>query len=73
MIEQTIGPDIRIIDSAEAVACRAKELLTETGMLNTTSETENPHLLVSDLPQKFSMLYRLFMGSEMPDVELVEV
>ena len=73
IIEETIGPEIRIIDSAEAVALRTRELLAESGLLNSTLKTYTPHLLVSDLPQKFSMLYQLFMGSEMPDVELVEV
>jgi glutamate racemase len=73
MIEKTIDPGIRIIDSAEAVARRAKELLKDSGMLNESTATATPHLLVSDLPQKFSMLYRLFMGAEMPDVELIDV
>ena len=73
VIAKTLGPDIRIIDSAEAVALRTKELLSESGRLNTSRKTAAPHLLVSDLPQKFSMLYQLFMGSELPDVELVEV
>jgi glutamate racemase len=73
VIEETIGSNIRIIDSAEAVALRTRELLLESGMLNTTGDASVPHLLVSDLPQKFSMLYQLFMGSELPDVELVEI
>ena len=73
VIEETVGPEITIIDSADAVALRTRELLTESGMLASTRNTIPPHLLVSDLPQKFSMLYQLFMDSEMPDVELVEV
>ncbi|NTW68599.1 MAG: glutamate racemase [Chlorobiaceae bacterium] len=73
VIAESIGPGIRIIDSAEAVAIKTKELLTESGLLNPAEEPSVPHLLVSDLPQKFSQLYQLFMGMEMPDVELVEV
>ena len=73
VIEETIGKEIRIIDSAEAVAYRTRELLSESGLLNHSTKTAIPHLLVSDLPQKFSMLYQLFMGSELPDVDLVEV
>ncbi len=73
VIEETIGTEISIIDSAEAVALRTRELLTESGLLTSSRKASAPHLLVSDLPQKFSMLYQLFMGSEMPDVELVEV
>ncbi len=73
VIEETVGPDIRIIDSAEAVALRTRELLLESGLLNPSVTSSVPHLLVSDLPQKFSMLYQLFMGTELPDVELVEV
>ena len=73
VIEETIGHGIRIIDSAEAVALRTKQLLTESELLNPVGKAYAPHLLVSDLPQKFSMLYQLFMGSDMPDVELIEV
>ncbi|MEI8185903.1 MAG: glutamate racemase [Chlorobiaceae bacterium] len=73
VIEETIGQGIRIIDSAEAVALRTKQLLTESELLNPDRKAYPPHLLVSDLPQKFSTLYQLFMGSELPDVELVEV
>ncbi|NTU97074.1 MAG: glutamate racemase [Chlorobiaceae bacterium] len=73
IIGETVGPAIHIIDSAEAVARRTRELLDESGLLNKTREQALPHLLVSDLPQKFSRIYKLFMGSELPDVELVEV
>jgi glutamate racemase len=73
MIEEITGPGIRIIDSAEAVACKAMELLSAAGLLNPGRVCALPHLLVSDLPQKFRELYRVFMGTELPDVELVEV
>jgi len=73
VIAETIGQEIRIIDSAEAVALRTKQLMTESELLNPAGTVGSPHLLVSDLPQKFSLLYQLFMGSELPDVELVEV
>jgi len=73
VIGETVGSGIRIIDSAEAVALRTSELLTESAMLNRSQKASVPHLLVSDLPQKFSNLYQLFMGSEQPDVDLVEV
>lgn len=73
MIESITGPSIRIIDSAEAVACQARELLSSEGLLHAGTEKSVPHLLVSDLPQKFRELYRLFLGTELPDVELVSI
>jgi len=73
VIEETIGTGVLIIDSAEAVALKTRELLGESGLLNPSHHALVPHLLVSDLPLKFSMLYQLFMGTELPDVELVEV
>ncbi|MEI8033034.1 MAG: glutamate racemase [Chlorobiaceae bacterium] len=73
VIQETVGSTICIIDSAEAVAIKTKELLAESGMLNPSASPALPHLLVSDLPQKFSSLYQLFMDRKMPDVELVEV
>ena len=73
MIGKITGPDIRIIDSAEAVAAKAKELLAENNLLNGSGAPVSPHLLVSDLPRKFRSLCRLFLGTDIPDVELVEV
>ncbi|HHE31944.1 MAG TPA: glutamate racemase [Chlorobaculum parvum] len=73
VIESIGGPQITIIDSAEAVAEKAGELLSKSDLLNQSSEKVLPHLMVSDLPQKFRELYRLFMGTELPDVELVGV
>ncbi|RXK88666.1 glutamate racemase [Chlorobaculum sp. 24CR] len=73
IIESISGPQITIIDSAEAVAEKAGELLSLRGLLNQSTEKALPHLMVSDLPQKFRELYRLFMGTELPDVELVGV
>jgi len=71
VIESIAGPEITIIDSAEAVATKAEELLASRNILNRGEEKALPHLMVSDLPQKFRELYRLFMGTELPDVELV--
>jgi glutamate racemase len=73
MIEKVTGPGITIIDSAEAVAGKAGELLAGRGLLNRNPGSSLPHLMVSDLPQKFRELYRLFMGTELPDVELVGI
>jgi glutamate racemase len=73
MIGRIAGPGIDIIDSAEAVAGKARELLSSQGMQNSGHGQAMPHLMVSDLPQKFRELYRLFMGTELPDVELVGV
>jgi|UPI00005373CA glutamate racemase len=73
VITETLHRDIRIIDSAEAVAGRTRKLLADAKLLSTEKHAPPPHLLVSDLPQKFSMLYKLFMESDLPDVELVEV
>lgn len=73
MIKKITGSDITIVDSAEAVALKARDLLAEKGMLGEASLSVSPHLLVSDLPQKFKALCELFLGHDIPDVELVEV
>lgn len=73
LIEETVGPDIAIIDSAEAIALKAKEVLVENNLLNDSASSVFPHLLVSDLPQKFKALCELFLGRDIPDVELVDV
>ncbi|NEX13551.1 MAG: glutamate racemase [Prosthecochloris sp.] len=73
MIAEIAGQEVRIIDSAEAVALKSKEMLAGNGMLNGSQCHVFPHLLVSDLPQKFKSLCELFLGKDIPDVELVEV
>ncbi len=73
MIGEIVGPDITIIDSAEAVALKARELLAENGLLGNSGDAVSSHLLVSDLPRKFRSLCELFLGQDVPDVELVDV
>lgn len=73
MISGIAGQDITIIDSADAVALKTKEMLAENGLLHGSEVPVSPRLFVSDLPRKFRSLCRLFLGTDIPEVELVEV
>ena len=70
-IGQIAGSDINLVDSAKETAHRTRDLLKEENLL---SQNENPGTIrcyVSDNPSAVEKQGKLFLGSEMPPVELV--
>lgn len=63
-------PNLKIVDSADSIALRAKELLTELDMIN-DSEKGSFDCFVSDKPQRFQHLAELFLGKRINRVEIV--
>lgn len=72
MLSEVVGESIKIIDSAEAVAMEVQRVLSEQSLLCQEVHNFPPKVLVSDLPQKFRTKFELFLGIELPEVELVE-
>jgi len=72
-IRETVGNSVTIIDSAEAIARDIKSTLTEKSLLNSSMPCVPLKLLVSDVPQRFKSIAEVFLGVELPGIELVEV
>ncbi|MDX2129615.1 MAG: glutamate racemase [Chloroherpetonaceae bacterium] len=65
---------VEIIDSAEAIASEVQRLLTLKPLMREDSEGQsNLTFLVSDVPQKFSLIAERFLGVKAPQVEVVKI
>lgn len=71
-IAEAVGPDIRLIDSAEATATVVAEVVQRLGMADCGGEKPEHRFLVSDAPENFARIGRRFLGYEIGDVEWVD-
>lgn len=69
-IAQALGPRVRLVDSAEAVAGEVRYLLT-TYNLREPSGRGGLALFVSDNPERFRAVGQRFLGEEIPSVSHV--
>ncbi len=82
VIQETVGPQVELIDSGEATAREVTWLLTEKGLARNTSETsarerqlcdDLDHFYVTDAAQRFARVAERFLGSKPARLEAVEV
>jgi len=71
-IGEVMGEGVHIIDSAETVSQEVASLLEEKGMLRTEGEGES-EIYVTDFPQRFERVGRLFFGGDLPAVVQVDL
>jgi len=81
-IRETIGGDVRLIDSGEATALEVKSLLKEKGLARSTPGTgalerqlcdDLDHFYVTDAAERFARVAERFLGSKPSRLEAVEV
>ncbi len=72
VIARAVGPDIRLIDSAEETAGEVARLLTERGLRH-ASRNDSPRLrfIASDVPEQFRNVGKRFLGSAIDHVETI--
>ncbi len=70
-IASYLGPDVRLVDSAEALATAACDALANTGALSGGDEPGNLSFILSDIPWKFAEIGARFLGKPIADVESV--
>jgi len=63
-IEEVIGKNIAIIDSAHTTAHLVKHHLTDRGLLNAQASKGNLRILMTDLPSRFMRTAHLFLDAE---------
>jgi glutamate racemase len=68
-IQQTVGPNVQVIDPAQFCALSLKKLLEEKQLTNTHTEPTT-QFFVSDDPEKFRLLGKTFLGQPLPEVAL---
>ena len=82
VIQQTVGEDVKLIDSGEATAREVKSLLEEknlaretlpTGALNRQLCDDLDHFYVTDAAERFARVAERFLGAKPSRLEAVEV
>jgi glutamate racemase len=72
VLERIVGEDVRLVDSAYAVAKQVALELETIGMMTTTATPEH-HFCVTDNSERFSRIASLVLGTPEVSLELVEV
>ena len=82
VIQQTVGEDVRMIDSGEATALEVRSLLQQkelarqtlpTGALNRQLCDDLDHFYVTDAAERFARVAERFLGAKPSRLEAVEV
>ena len=71
IIAETMGEDVRLVDSAEETARTVTEILHGRGMLRPAAEKGNHHYFVTDVPAGFIRIGNRFLGGNLEDVHQV--
>jgi glutamate racemase len=71
LLGEILGPEVVLVDSAEAAAAAASALLEEYGLLG-GSDSGGASFFVSDIPLKFQEIAQRFLGKSIPLVTQVE-
>ncbi|MBV9214539.1 MAG: glutamate racemase [Acidobacteria bacterium] len=80
VIQQTIGPDVKLVDSGEATADEVADLLFDKGLANLEPVTASrrlcddmDHFYVTDAAERFSRVAERFLGIPPKRLEAIEV
>jgi glutamate racemase len=73
VIDETIGLDVTLVDSAEATAEETAQLLEKHGLLNQSSDVGASQFYVTDAAQRFHRIAERILGEPLAHLEAVEV
>jgi glutamate racemase len=72
VIAEVMGSDVRLVDSAEASARAAEQLLRERGLLSSTGHGAERYF-VTDLPAQFGVIAERFLGRRIAEPKVVDL
>jgi len=73
LFQDIVGEDVRLIDSAEAMAEIAADLIIRRDLGNTSRLAPDYLFCVSDVPYRFQTIGERFLGRTLPRVEMVRL
>lgn len=73
VIGETVGEDVRLVDSAEETARTVADILRSRGLLRPEGEQGNHHFFVTDVPAGFIRVGNRFIGGRLGDVYQVSL
>jgi len=72
LLAEVAGPDVSLVDSAEAMADRAAALLSERQLQNPGRGRPDYHFYVTDVPLRFQTIGERFLGRSLNNVHVVK-
>jgi glutamate racemase len=72
-VRALMGEEVRVVDSAGAVAAETREFLVSRGLARATADGGGLELLVTDVPKTFESVASRFLGGEIPGVQQVDL
>lgn len=73
VIGETVGMDVKLVDSAEETARTVAEILADGNLLRPAVEQGNHHYFVTDVPAGFIRVGNRFLGGKLGDVYQVNL
>jgi glutamate racemase len=64
VIKKVMGPDVHLVDSAEAVAAQVQDILCRKKLSRTVGDKRRCQFFISDKPQSFESTAKKFIGSD---------
>lgn len=72
LLQEVAGPEIALVDSAEAMAEQAAALLSELDLHNPSRSPPQYHYYVTDVPLRFQTIGERFLGRSLSHVHVVK-
>jgi glutamate racemase len=72
-LQEVVGPDVRLVDSAQETAKAVASRLEEYQLLCQTVPVQPPRYFVTDIPDRFKRVGGAFLGEELHGVETVSL
>ena len=72
-IASVVGPNVTLVDSAEATAREVARRLSSMGARAPSGQTPHHRMFVTDVPEAFHALARRFLGGDPPEPERVDL
>jgi glutamate racemase len=73
IIAEVVGPEVALVDSAEATVEVVAGLLEERGLLAPAGRAPSHHFFVTDVPERFVEVGERFLGWRIPSAEQVDL
>jgi glutamate racemase len=72
LLQEEVGPEIKLIDSAEAMADITANLLTASGLGTPRQTAPDYRFFVTDVPYRFQTIGEQILGRTLPHVEVIK-
>ena len=72
LLQDVVGPDVVLVDSADNMAVLAGEQLAAAGLANTGKGSADYQFYVTDVPQRFQQIGERFLGRTLMQVHVVK-